>query len=135
MNARSYRDGFAHRKLDVYRLATEFFKSAYELSKRLPRSEGFMKTQFLRAALSIQLNIAEGSGELRPREKARFYRIARRSADECSALLEDIEYVLKLRPEELEPYFQQLQVITVMLIGLDRSMTARARSQKRKPKK
>jgi hypothetical protein len=34
------------------------------------------------------LNIAEGAGELAPSEKSRFYRIARRSAVECAAILD-----------------------------------------------
>jgi four helix bundle protein len=33
------------------------------------------------------LNIAEGAGEFSPSEKARFYRMARRSATECAAIL------------------------------------------------
>ena len=32
--------------------------------------------------------LAEGAGEFAPREKARFYRIARRSAVECAAILD-----------------------------------------------
>jgi len=37
---------------------------------------------------SIVLNIAEGAGEFAPAEKMRFYRMARRSAAECAALLD-----------------------------------------------
>ena len=59
-------------------------------------------------------------------EKARLYRIARRSADECSALLDDIEFALNLDLQELEPYHEELQVIIVMLIRLDESMMRRA---------
>jgi four helix bundle protein len=87
-----HRDSFGYRKLDVYRRANDFFRPAYVLGKRIKRNDGFIRSQFLRAALSIKLNIAEGSGEIRPKEKGRLYRIARRSADECSALLDDIEF-------------------------------------------
>lgn len=34
------------------------------------------------------LNVAEGAGELAPAEKVRFYRMARRSANECAAVLD-----------------------------------------------
>ena len=34
------------------------------------------------------LNIAEGAGEFSPGDKARFYRMARRSATECAAILD-----------------------------------------------
>ena len=125
-----HRDSFGYRKLDVYRRANDFFRRAYVLGKQIKRNDGFIRSQFLRAALSIKLNIAEGSGEIRPKEKARLYRIARRSADECSALLDDIEFVLKLNVMDLEPYFEELQVITAMLIGLDRAMETRAAALK-----
>jgi hypothetical protein len=36
------------------------------------------------------LNIAEGAGELSPRDKRRFYRMARRSGTEAAALLQVI---------------------------------------------
>jgi four helix bundle protein len=41
-----------------------------------------------RASASIVLNIAEGAAEFRPREKARFYRMALRSASEAAATLD-----------------------------------------------
>jgi four helix bundle protein len=65
-----HRDSFGYRKLDVYRRANDFFRRAYVLGKRIKRNDGFIRSQFLRAALSIKLNIAEGSGEIRPKEKA-----------------------------------------------------------------
>ena len=38
--------------------------------------------------MSICLNTAEGAGEFSVAEKARFYRLARRSAAECAAALD-----------------------------------------------
>ena len=40
------------------------------------------------AATSIPLNTAEGAGEFAANEKARFYRMAKRSATECAAILD-----------------------------------------------
>ncbi len=37
---------------------------------------------------SIVYNIGEGAGEWAPKEKARFYRMARRSTFECAAILD-----------------------------------------------
>ena len=76
-------DGFDHEKLDVYHAAVEFADLADTVAGR-----GDLVDQLRRASASICLNIAEGSGEYSPREKARFYRIARRSATECAAILE-----------------------------------------------
>jgi four helix bundle protein len=68
------------------------------------------------------LNIAEGAGELARREKARFYRMARRSATECAAIL-DIAWELELAPEEqLREGRQQLQRIVKMLVALGKRM-------------
>ena len=41
-------------------------------------------------ATSISLNVAEGAGEISPREKVRFYRMAKRSATECAAILDAV---------------------------------------------
>ncbi len=130
--SRLHRDAFGYRKLKVYQRANEFFRTAYVLGNRLKRNEGFIKSQFLRAALSIKLNIAEGSGEIRPKEKARLYRIARRSAEECSSLLDDIEFALNLKIQDTEPYYEELNAIIAMLVGLDRAMATRVEATKKK---
>ena len=61
---------------------------AHDIGERLPRGRAFLSDQLHRAAVSIPLNIAEGAGEFSQGEKARFYRIARRSATECAAILD-----------------------------------------------
>jgi four helix bundle protein len=49
---------------------------------------GDLADQLRRASTSIVLNIAEGAGEYRPVEKARFYRMSLRSATECAAIVD-----------------------------------------------
>lgn len=56
--------------------------------------------QLQRAGLSVPLNIAEGAGESSTSEKARFYRIAKRSATECSSIL-DVCKQLQIISEDL----------------------------------
>ena len=79
-----------HERLDVYRLAREHARESHALIRQLPRGRSDVLDQYRRASLSLPLNIAEGAGEFAPKEKARLYRIARRSADECSALLDHL---------------------------------------------
>ncbi|HZU95328.1 MAG TPA: four helix bundle protein [Planctomycetota bacterium] len=79
---------FDHEKLDVYKRSIELVVLANEVVEQLPRGRGYLADQLQRAATSIALNIAEGAGEFVPKEKARFYRIARRSATESAAVFD-----------------------------------------------
>jgi len=78
---------FDHDRLDVYRVAIEFVAMANNVVEKLPRGRGYLADQLQRAATSIPLNIAEGAGEFSSAEKARFYRMAKRSATESAAIL------------------------------------------------
>jgi four helix bundle protein len=79
---------FDHERLDVYRIALDFVVEANEVIVALPPGRGYLADQLQRAATSVPLNIAEGAGEFCPNDKARFYRIAKRSATECAAVLD-----------------------------------------------
>ena len=78
---------FPHDRLDVYRTAVEFERGSRRILALLPRSS-HLADQLHRAATSIPLNIAEGAGEFSPKDKARSYRIALRSATESAAILD-----------------------------------------------
>jgi len=78
----------AHERLDAYKASIDFLAIADEVSGSLPKGRAYLADQLRRAATSIALNIAEGAGEFAAREKARFYRMARRSATECGAVLD-----------------------------------------------
>lgn len=80
-------DHFDHEKLDVYRVAIDFVVLANDLCARI-NARASLRDQLQRASTSITLNIAEGAGEFAKAEKRRFYRIARRSATECAAVLD-----------------------------------------------
>ena len=75
---------FAHERLDVYGAAIEFLVLADRIAADLPKGRAYLADQLRRAALSIPLNIAEGAGEFARADKARCYRIARRSATEAA---------------------------------------------------
>jgi four helix bundle protein len=101
---------FEHERLDVYRTAIEWLTVADELATQLPRGRAYLADQLRRAATSVPLNIAEGAGEYSAGDKARFYRMARRSATESAAIL-DVCRTTKLGDPQL------LRVVA-MLIGL-----------------
>src|SRR3972149_3047900 len=77
---------FDHEKLDVYRLALEYVADCFEMAKRLSGLHRHARDQWLRAAQSIPLNIAEGNGKRSLKDRARFFDIARGSALECAAI-------------------------------------------------
>ena len=77
---------FDHERLDVYRLAIEYVASSYRISKSLNGAERHARDQWLRAAQSIPLNIAEGNGKQSLKDKNRFFEIARDSALDCAAI-------------------------------------------------
>ena len=79
-----------HERLDVYRLARELARTGNAVFRQVPPGRSDLIDQFRRAALSVALNIAEGAGEFAPKEKSRFYRMAKRSATECAATLDHL---------------------------------------------
>jgi four helix bundle protein len=77
---------FGFRQLDVYKCAVAALPLLNELADR---SDSEIRRQLRRAALSIQLNIAEGTGRQND-DQRQFYRIARGSALESAAILDAI---------------------------------------------
>lgn len=68
--------------LRSYELAVAFYRLA--AIQKLPY---FLKEQFLRAASSIALNLAEGSAKPTRNDRRKFYYIALGSVRECEAVI------------------------------------------------
>lgn len=80
--------GFKFEKLEVWKLSLEYMDKIYEIAKLLPpREEYNLKTQMIRAATSVSLNIAEGSTSQSDPEFGRFIGLAIRSGVEVVACL------------------------------------------------
>src|SRR5579863_1881543 len=93
-----------HQQLEIYKIARAFVKDCYTATKLLPPGERFnLIQQIRRAALSVHLNIAEGSSRKSEAERKRFYEIARGSVIEVDAALDiacDLNYCI---PDDLQP--------------------------------
>ncbi len=77
------------RRMLIYKRGLELVTGVYALTRRLPGDEAYgLASQLRRAAVSVVLNIAEGSGASSEREFQRFLEIARRSLYEIDACLE-----------------------------------------------
>lgn len=114
-------DQFDHEKLDVYRTAIDWVSLAQDIAQALPRGTGYLADQLQRAASSITLNIAEGAGEFSAAEKARFYRIAKRSATECAAVLDVASRRVAIKQEHYAQGRSLLLRIVRMLVKLARA--------------
>lgn len=114
---------FDHEKLDVYRTAVEWVALAQEIVAAMLDGKGNapLADQLQRAASSITLNIAEGAGEFSSAEKARFYRIAKRSATECAAILDVAQRRSCVSGQHFESSRSLLFRIVGMLIKLTKA--------------
>ena len=115
---------FEHDKLDTYVASLDFISLAHEVISTFPRGRHSLADQFERAATSIALNTAEGSGEFSPREKIRFYRMALRSAAECAAILDVASRLGAISGSRERQGKALLGRITGMLTALVRRLSA-----------
>lgn len=111
--------------MPVYRSCLRFTLLAYRVSADL-RPYFEIMDQLRRAALSATCNVAEGVGEFTPREKARFYRISRRSLAEAAAVLDVIRGLGLAEEEAVAEASAAARPAAAMLTGLIREMESRA---------
>ena len=114
--------GFNFEKFDVYQKSINFVNEVYLTTRNYPKEEMFgLTSQFRRAAVSISLNIAEGSAKTK-KDFSRFVDMARGSIFECITILqisEKLNYVGHVKINELR---DRLIEISKMLSGLKRSL-------------
>ena len=108
---------FGFRKLDVYQCAVKALPLAFRFAER---GDAETKRQLKRAALSINLNIAEGTGRCDD-DQRQFYRIARGSALESAAVLDALQALELVTGEEIVP----LEELLVRIVAMLTKMTAR----------
>lgn len=84
-------------QLEVWQLALDYIDAIYSVAEKLPRNEDYnLKSQMIRAATSIALNIAEGSQGQTDAEQARFLGLSIRSLIEtvaCQHLIRRRKYL------------------------------------------
>lgn len=114
--------GFNFEKLDVYKEAVDFANHIYEVTKRYPRDEIFgITNQIRRAAMSIALNIAEGSGRTK-KEFRHFLDMARTSGYECIPLLEISKKQTYIKPEEFNALYERCNALVKRINALKNSV-------------
>ena len=75
---------YGFQRVVAWQKAHAFVILVYKLTRYFPEEERFgLTSQFRRAAVSIEANIAEGYRKLGKADKLRFYNIAQGSLEEC----------------------------------------------------
>jgi four helix bundle protein len=101
-----------HERLDVYKLALSFRARAMQLVCR--RGIHHLRDQLERASLGIVLCLAEVAGRASPKDKRRFYTLARGSATESAAILD----VLRIRSLAPVGRCRQARAMVVRLVQM-----------------
>ncbi len=96
---------FRFESLEIWRLAVKYASKVYDVTDSFPQKEVFGLTQQIkRAAVSVSLNIAEGSGRDSNKDFKRFLGMAVSSIFEVVsgfAIALDREYVTKRNDQEI----------------------------------
>ena len=113
-------------RLEVWQLAVEYTDLCYTIASKLPGHEGYnLASQLRRAAVSVALNIAEGSTSQTDREQARFLGYAIRSLVEtvaCQHLIKRRDYLdgvamLRTAYQASEKLVAKLQAMRRAVLG------------------
>ncbi len=115
-----------YKKLNIYHLAYAFTLRIYKATEKFPKLEHKnISLQLRRAAVSVPLNIAEGSSRKSHREFLQFLVYSFGSAKEIEVLLnlsKDLEYINKRLFEEL---FEDLNKLMAKLFLFMRDLEKR----------
>ncbi|AXG99442.1 four helix bundle protein [Deinococcus wulumuqiensis] len=117
---------FGFEKLEIYHESVELAALVYRLTAAFPADERFgLTNQLRRAATSVTLNIAEGSGRGTKRDFAHFLMQARGSVYEVvgAVLSVRLEY---LQPKQAHTVSEQAQSISAKITALARNLKAEA---------
>ena len=109
---------FDHERLDVYCLSIEYVAASYKVARGFRGVNRHIRDQWLRAAQSIPLNIAEGNGKQSLKDKNRFFEVARGSALECAAVHDLLEAFGTINKELSRAGKARLRRIVAMLTRL-----------------
>jgi four helix bundle protein len=110
----------AHTNLEVYKFSYELTLETYRVTRHFPDSERYnLISQIRRAAISVHMNIAEGSSRKSEVERKRYYEIARGSVIEIDTALDiafGLEYILEDQVQKLgETIIKSFKLLTGLI--------------------
>jgi four helix bundle protein len=118
------------RKLKVWERSHKLTLSVYELTREFPKEEMFgLTSQLRRAVVSVELNLAEGSGRGTDMDFNRFVVMAIGSASEVECLLLLARDLKLISEAEIQIAMAECLAIKRMLIALGQKLTAHSSSR------
>ncbi len=117
---------FDFEKLTVYQKAKAFNKEIACWLRNNPKIDAITRDQLRRAALSIPLNIAEGTGRFTPKDRRNFYVIARSSVFEVAAILDILKDDAAIEPMLCGKLYQEADELSRILFVMVKKLEAAA---------
>jgi len=113
------------RKLEVWNRSMDFVETIYKITGSFPSNELYgLVSQLRRAAISIALNIAEGSGSGSDKEFNRFLTMSLRSAYEVMCGIEVAKRLAYCGENETEGILTLCEELSAMVTGLKKRLMA-----------
>lgn len=113
---------FEHDRSNVYRVASDDIADTFSIAKQLAGPRRHARDQWLRAAQSSLLNIAEGNGKRSLTDRPRFSDLVRGSAFECAAIQDILVAPGGMESAASIALKQKLKRIVAMLTRLARKV-------------
>ncbi len=113
---------FDFEKLEIYQLVKQTNQDVLKYIFSGQIKDVYLTDQFKRATLSIQLNLAEGTGRFSSKEKKHFITVSRSSAFECVAILDVLKGQGIMDQKTYDQYYANYEQMSKMLLGLYRNV-------------
>lgn len=109
-------------KLAVYPKAKAFHREIHRWLRSNPKTDAITRDQLKRAALSIPLNIAEGTGRFSPRDRRNFYVVARSSIFEVVAILDILKDESAIDTQLFEQWYLEADELSRILFVMAKKL-------------
>ncbi|MDH3651395.1 MAG: four helix bundle protein [Saprospiraceae bacterium] len=112
---------FDFEKLEVYNLLHQLNLDVLKYLVTNKEIDDYMRDQWRRATLSVELNLAEGVGRQSIPDKKRFLTSARSSTFECAAIINLLRDTQILDGDQYQHFYEGYTSVSKMLLAMYRS--------------
>jgi four helix bundle protein len=116
---------FDFEKLTVFQKAKQFYSLTRKIGFGRSTEDKVIARQLIRAALSITLNIAEGSGRTSLKDRRNFFIIARGSAFECAAIILSLPSDHSAKDWQFQEHYKLILEVTKMLSTMIKNLDSK----------